>query len=107
MKNDDHLTAFGLALMQNGFQSHNSILNSHTFHQINKQQQPSQHQQQHNSLNGLNQSNGNMNTMAHNAAVAATDNMHEKWANSQHQSTEMNGWNSKSQNYQNIQKHFK
>lgn len=95
LKNDDHLTAFGLALMQNGFPTHNSILNSHPFHQMNKQPNLP-------NTNNLNQSNGNMNQMANHQH---NDGMQEKWSNPQQNTNEMNAW--KTNNYQAPQKHFK
>lgn len=135
-KNDDHLTAFGLALMQNGFATHGAILNGHTFQQMNKnqqQQQQHQHQPPHNhsqhtssllpignistnlNSNGTNTTNG-LNSLSNNSTVGNGNNgMHSNEAIDQkwlpHQSCDdINSWqtnSSKTINYPNPQKLFK
>lgn len=92
LKNDDHLTAFGLALMQNGFPAPNAILNSHTFQQISKQNQTLSNNMSSASIHGQNS-----------ALNAVTQ---EKCAQPQ-RPTELNAWNSKSESYQQSQKNYK
>lgn len=103
LKNDDHLTAFGLAaLMQNGFATPNAILNSHTFQQMNKQTQSNS-----TTSNDLSTSSGNLSSAAqtHNNSTEANQ---EKCASLQH-GNELNTWNlnSKSEAYPNNSKHYK
>lgn len=97
LKSDDHLTAFGLALMQNGFHTPNSILNSQTFQQINKQN----HTNSVSSTN-LSSSSGNVNSaLGQNNGSSGTISQ---------KSTQIANeliWNSKSENYQHSQKQFK
>lgn len=88
-KNDDHLTtAFGLAaLMQNGFPTPCSILNSHSFQQMNKQQQ--------------NTAAGSVSGNTANSSVtgqsATNSNIEEKWNPQHHNDDMVTPWNSKSQ----------
>lgn len=89
-KNDEHLTAFGLALMQNGFPSPNAILNSQTF-QTNKQQQQ-------------NTTDGSINNVPNNNAESNT--ISEKWS-TQHHNDDRNVWNNKSQTFIATQKTLK
>ncbi|XP_055313876.1 protein charlatan [Sitodiplosis mosellana] len=93
LKNDDHLTAFGLALMHNGFPTPNSILNSQTFQQINKQNQTNfvSSSSLGSSTHGPNDASGEMITLKE---------------TTQH-TNELNVWNSKAENYQHSQKQFK
>lgn len=99
-KNDDHLAAFGLAaLMQNGFTPHSAILNTHTFQQMNKQQQqPSQPNV--NSMHSATANNlhlpTNMNAMQQTQSVR--NDMEKSWTPQPH-TDELNSWNSKGQNY--------
>lgn len=74
LKNDDHLTAFGLAaLMQNGFATPNSLLSNHTY-----KTNPSNVS----TVNNLNTSSGNTNpTPVHNSS---NESMQEKCASLQH-----------------------
>lgn len=107
-KNDDHLTAFGLALMQNGFQPHSAILNSHTFQQMNKQQQ----QLTNSTSSTLNVNNGmgsgtNANTNPINHPTASgVESAEQKWTPQSH-TDDLNAWNAKSNSYQSTQKSFK
>lgn len=82
------MTAFGLALMQNGFPT--PILNSHTFQQISKQNQTN--------LTSLMSPQG-QNT-------SANETTQEKCLNSQ-RANELITWSSKSENYQQSQKPYK
>lgn len=96
LKTDDHLTAFSLALMQNGFATPNSILNSHTFQQISKQ-------------NHTNLASSNIlasSSIQAQTSSTPTETAQEKCASSQ-RANELNTWNSKSESYQPSQKHFK
>lgn len=97
LKTDDHLTAFGLALMQNGFPP-NSILNSQTFQQINKQNNT-------NSVSSVNlsSSTGNANS-THGQNNAFSETVSQK---STEHANDLNAWTSKSDNHQNSQKQFK
>lgn len=104
-KNDDHLTAFGLALMQNGFQPHSAILNSHTFQQINKQQQLTNSTSSTTNLNNAMSSGANANAINHSNA-ASVETSEQKWT-PQNQTDDLNAWNVKSNSYQNTQKPFK
>lgn len=89
IKNDDHLTAFGIALMQNGFPTTNALLNSHTFQQITKQNQASASSP---ASNNLSASSANINTVQ---GHSASESMQE------------NTWNPKSESYQHTQKYYK
>lgn len=89
LKSDEHLTAFGLALMQNGFHAPNAILNSQTL--INKQNQ------------NQNQTNSSVNT-PHGQNNAPGEPITQKGI--QH-ANELSAWNSKSEIYQQPQKQFK
>lgn len=101
LKNDDHLTAFGLALMQNGFPTPNAILNTHTFHQINKQNQSNSSNIP--AINNQPQNSGNiLSVQGHNNA--SNGNVPEKPV---HHGNEMAAWNTKSENYQQSQKILK
>lgn len=97
-KNDDHLTtAFGLAaLMQNGFPTPGAILNSHSFQQINKQQNSTAASVSGNASSSVTGPSGTNNAVE------------EKW-NPQHHSDELvPSWNSKVQStFQSTQKLFK
>lgn len=104
-KNDDHLTAFGLALMQNGFQPHSAILNSHTFQQINKQQQLTNSTPSTANLNNGLGSGANTNSINHPNATGV-ESVEQKWT-PQNQTDDLNAWNVKSSSYQNTQKPFK
>lgn len=105
-KNDDHLTAFGLALMQNGFQPHSAILNSHTFQQINKQQQQlSNATLSTTNLNNAMGTGTNATSINHPSAVSV-ESVEQKWT-PQNLTEDMNAWNVKSNSYQNTQKSFK
>lgn len=90
LKSDDHLTAFGLALMHNGFPTPNSILSSQTFQQINKQ----------------NQTNFLSSTGSGSSAHASSEIDSQK-ETTQHTNNELNAWNSKSENYHHSQKQYK
>ncbi|XP_031630013.1 protein charlatan [Contarinia nasturtii] len=101
LKSDDHLTAFGLALMQNGFPTPNAILNSHTFHQINKQNQTNP-----SASNTLNSFSSNLNSVQ---GQSNTSNELNLQKTTQH-GNELNAWisSTKCESYQNAhQKQFK
>lgn len=89
------MAAFGLALMQNGFSPHGAILNTHTFQQINKQQQ--QQQPSQNSINNLTIPT-NITAMQQNQTIR-NESIGEKWTPQQHDD-DLNSWNNKPQNYQ-------
>lgn len=90
LKSDEHLTAFGLALMHNGFPTPNSILSSQTLHQINKQ----------NHTSFLSTTGSGLSALGSSEIVSQKETM-------QHTNNELNGWNSKSENYQHSQKQYK
>lgn len=99
LKNDENLTAFGLALMQNGFPTPNAILNGHTFHQMNKQNQTNSST----SSSLINQTSTADNFISvQGQNIASNGTVPEKPA--QH-GGEMSAW--KSENYQQSQKIFK
>lgn len=90
------MTAFSLALMQNGFPAPNAILNSHTFQQISKQN--------HTHLTSSNML-GSSSIQGQNSS-ASTETSPEKCPPTQ-RTSELNAWNSKSESYQHSQKHYK
>lgn len=110
-KNDDHLTAFGLALMQNGFQPPSAILNSHTFQQMNKQQQITNSTSSATSLNnGMGSSSGGGTSSGgasiNHPHVPGVESAEPKWTSQSH-SDDLNAWNAKSNSFQTAQKSFK
>lgn len=91
------MTAFGLALMQNGFPTPNAILNSHTFHQINKQNHTNP-----TASNALNSFSSNLNSVQGHSNTSNELNLPKS---TQH-ANELNAW--KCESYPNShQKQFK
>lgn len=97
-KSDEHLTAFGLALMQNGFSTSNAILGSHTFQQINKQNPTNSSTTQ-----SVISFPGNIDSVLgkHNASTGTV------LQKSMENENEIKAWNHKCETFQNTQKPFK